>query len=261
MSSDSKLKLIGAIRDFVLNTPDNKRQQSLCAWLRILGYANWALNVFPILKPALNSSYDKVTGKTLLSQAVYINKDMQNDLLWFAESVLKLDGIRFFDAEEWDAVEADVQIWCDASKDGLAFWIPHISCGFVGNPIIENDHSFNILLNEAMAILGALHWAATSHPVPARLAIHTDSTNSFNIFNSLRALGAYNAILMSAASVRINHRINLRVFFIEGKRNVLADALSCRSFDLVRNLVPDIIIRHFTLLISPEISVMGARSQ
>ena len=62
--------------DFILNTPNNKRQQSLHAWLRILGYTNWALNAFPILKPALNSSYDKVTGKTVLSQAVYINKDV-----------------------------------------------------------------------------------------------------------------------------------------------------------------------------------------
>ena len=76
MSAEAKDKLVGAIRDFVLNTPDNKHQQSLCTWLRILGYANWVLNAFPILKPALNSSYNKVAGKSLLSQAVYINKDM-----------------------------------------------------------------------------------------------------------------------------------------------------------------------------------------
>ena len=88
-----KEKLSGTIHDFILNTPDNKCQQSLRAWLRILGYANWALNAFPILKPALNSSYDKVTGKTVLSQAVYINKDVRNDLLWFAESMSKLDGV------------------------------------------------------------------------------------------------------------------------------------------------------------------------
>ena len=100
MSSEAKLKLVGTIRDFVLNTPDNKCQQSLCAWLRILGYANWALNAFPILKPALNSSYDKVTGKTILSQAVYINKDVQNDLLWFADSMSKLNGVQLFDAED-----------------------------------------------------------------------------------------------------------------------------------------------------------------
>ena len=76
MSAEAKEKLIGSIRNFVLNTPNNKHQQMLRTWLRTLGYANWALNAFPILKPTLNSSYDKVSSKTLLSQAVYINKDV-----------------------------------------------------------------------------------------------------------------------------------------------------------------------------------------
>ena len=257
MSSEVKLKLIGTICDFVLNTPDNKRQQSLCAWLRILGYANWALNAFPILKPALNSSYDKVTGKTILSQAIYINKDVRNDLLWFADSVSKLDGVRLFNAEEWEANEADVQVWSDASKDGLAFWVPQLSFGFVGDTVVNDNMSFNIFLNEATAILAALHWSASSHPTPSRLAIHTDSSNSFDIFNSLRASGPYNTILMSAASICIDHSIDLRVFFIKGKCNVIVDALSHRSFDLVRNLVPDVIIWHFTPPISLDDSVMG----
>ena len=74
MSRDAKKKLTEAIHDFVLNTPDNKRQQPLRVWLRTLGYANWALNAFPILKPALNSSYDKITGKVTLSQGIYLNK-------------------------------------------------------------------------------------------------------------------------------------------------------------------------------------------
>ena len=74
MSRNAKKKLMEAIHDFVLNTPDNKHQQPLHVWLRTLGYANWALNAFPILKPALNSSYDKITGKVALSQGIYLNK-------------------------------------------------------------------------------------------------------------------------------------------------------------------------------------------
>ena len=93
MSHEAKQTLIEAIHDFVLNTPDNKRQQPLRAWLRILGHANWALNAFPILKPALNSSYDKISSKMALSQGVYVNKCVHEDLLWFAHSVGHLDGI------------------------------------------------------------------------------------------------------------------------------------------------------------------------
>src|SRR5258707_15033241 len=87
MSHEARKKLVKAIYDFVLHTLDNKHQQPLCVWLRTLGYANWALNAFPILKPALNSSYDKITGKVALSQGIYLNKWVQEDLLWFAESI------------------------------------------------------------------------------------------------------------------------------------------------------------------------------
>ena len=76
MSTEAKEKLVRSICDFMLNTPNNKCQQMLWTWLRTLGYANWALNMFPILKPTLNSSHDKVSGKTLLSQAIYIKKDI-----------------------------------------------------------------------------------------------------------------------------------------------------------------------------------------
>ena len=261
MSPEAKNKLVGSIRDFVLNTPDNKRQQTLRTWLRTLGYANWALNAFPILKPALNSSYDKVSGKTLLSQAVYINKDVQNNLLWFTDTAVRLDGICLFDAKDWDAAEANVEIWCNASKDGLAFWAPQSSSAFIGNPILDNDVSFNIFLNEALAILAALEWSTTLEPTPSCLAIHTDSSNSFDIFNSLRASGPYNSILMSAAATRIDHGINLCVFFIEGKCNVIADALSHWSLELVHQLAPDASIHHFMPPTTCEYSVTGVRSK
>src|SRR5260221_5754556 len=56
LPADAKSQLVDAIHEFVLNPP-SPRQQLMRAWLCILGYANWGLNVFPLLKPALNSSY------------------------------------------------------------------------------------------------------------------------------------------------------------------------------------------------------------
>jgi hypothetical protein len=50
--------------------------------------------------------------------------------------------------------------------------------------------------------------------------------NTVNIFNSLRAKGAYNEILKSAISLLISHNISLRVFHVPGSENVVADALS-----------------------------------
>src|SRR6266436_1835335 len=217
----------------------------------MLGHANWGLNAFPILKPALNSSYNKISGKVVLNHGVYVNKAVREDLLWFADLLIHLDGVQLFKAEEWLSEEADLEIWSDASKDGLGFWAPKYSSAFFSDPVIHDGLPFNIFLNEAIAILAAIHWSTLLHPTPHRLAIHTDSSNSFNIFNSLRASDPYNSILMSAASIRIDYGINLHIFFIEGKQNTIADALSRRSFDFVRNLVPNVSIRRFTPPSSP----------
>ena len=100
----------------------------------------------------------------LLSQAVYINKEVQNNLLWFADCVLKLDGVCLFSTEEWNANEADVQIWCNASKEGLAFWIPQIACGFVGDAIVEDNLSFNIFSMKCW-----LSWLHSIGPPPTTL--------------------------------------------------------------------------------------------
>ncbi len=162
-----------------------------------------------------------------------------------------------FEAEEWTADDADLQIWSDASKARLGFWAPKFASSFIRDPIIDSDSSFNIFLNEAVMILGALHWSSSLRPTPSCLAIHTNSSNSFNIFNSLHTSEVYNPILMSVATIQIDHHIDLCVFFIEGKQNIIVDALSCRSFELVRNLVPDITIHHFMPPISPTTVVMG----
>ncbi len=37
------------------------------------------------------------------------------------------DGVRLFEVEEWLAEEADLEIWSDASKDGLGFWVLKLS--------------------------------------------------------------------------------------------------------------------------------------
>ncbi len=89
---DAKSWLVSVICDFVQN-PSSPCQHPMCIWLHILGYANWALNVFPLLKPALNSCYDKVAGRTFLNAPIFLNKRTTEDLLWFADQVECLDGV------------------------------------------------------------------------------------------------------------------------------------------------------------------------
>ena len=157
----------------------------------------------------LNLSYDKISGKVALNQGIYVNKHICEDLLWFTHSVNHLDGVHLFKAEEWSAHEADIEVWSDASKDRLGFWALKQSCTFFSDPVLAVNLSFNIFLNEAFATLAAIHWASTLHPILSHLAIHTDSSNLFHMFNSLHASDPYNSILMSTVSIRIKHNVDL----------------------------------------------------
>ena len=70
---ESKQKLANHIHNSILHPP-TPQQQPTKAWLCTLGYTNWALNAFPLLKPTLNSSYDKVAGHTFMNAPLYSKK-------------------------------------------------------------------------------------------------------------------------------------------------------------------------------------------
>ncbi len=215
------------------------------SWLRILGYANWGLNVFPLLKPALNSSYDKIAGHTFLNAPIFLNKHPTEDLLWFTDQVEQLDGVHMFNSEVWDAPEADLQIWGDASAIGLAFWSPSHNVAFIADPIIDAEWHFNVFYNEVLTILAALQWASTLNPLPKHLAIHMDSSTSFSIFNSLCAISLYNPIIFLSVKICLEFKIDLHIFFIQGKKNTIANALSCWALSLAHQLAPGLKILFF----------------
>ncbi|KAJ3522590.1 hypothetical protein NM688_g8852 [Phlebia brevispora] len=92
LPSDRKAALLNAIHAF-LDAPDRRR--SLREWQRMLGWCNWALNVAPLLRPALQSSYAKIAGVSRPHTRIFINQAVQRDLSWFTEAFENFDG-RFF---------------------------------------------------------------------------------------------------------------------------------------------------------------------
>ena len=207
---------------------------------------NWGLNVFPLLKPALNSSYDKVAGHTFLNAPIFLNKCTTKDLLWFADQVDCLEGVWMFNNEIWDASQADLQIWGDASAVGLTFWVPSHHIAYIADPIVNSEHNFNIFYNEVLTVLAALQWASSLNPPPRHLAIHTNSSCSFSIFNSLCAASTYNPIIFSSVKIQLQFNIDLHIFFIEGKKNIVANTVSCHALSLACHLAPGIKILFFT---------------
>ena len=243
MEADKRSELAAALRAF---TTPTRQQHSLRDWLRMLGWANWALNVFPLLRPALNSSWEKTKGKSQMNAPIWLNASVVTDLRWFANWVEELNGVHILGEETWSAEDADLEIWCDASNYGIGFAsiAPNVAYFFQREDDTREAQS-HIYFFEELCVLSAIQWAAQLPQRPQRLAIHTDSANTHAAFNSLRTYGRYNLLLMQAIDTLLSARIQLRVFHIRGENNVVADALSRGQFQLARQLQPGVSIRLF----------------
>jgi hypothetical protein len=251
---EKKTELLAYIRDFAVA----RRRHTLRNFQRLAGTVNWLFNVFPLLKPGLSAVYQKMSGKEKPLAQIYVNSEVVRELSWLAGHMDKLPGVVLFESLDWGPGSGDdfVTIYTDASSHGLAYWFPDCDFGFQCATPPELPVG-TIFFAEALAVCSAIHAIPDTDPLPRRVVIYTDNSNTVDIFNSLRASKPYNRILMSAVDVLITHNIDLRVYHVPGHENVIADALSCFHNDVALQLVPGLIIDNFT----PPQDAMGAGAQ
>ena len=46
------------------------------------GWMNWALNVYPRIRPALNHFYPKLKGRQDLTSLIWVNNNIHEDFTW-----------------------------------------------------------------------------------------------------------------------------------------------------------------------------------
>ncbi|PBK86064.1 hypothetical protein ARMGADRAFT_1047939 [Armillaria gallica] len=243
MPEDSKTDLVLALWHFA-----SSNQRNLQEYQQIAGWSNWSFKVFPLLKPGLCNVYAKMQGKMNPFAGIALNNAIKDDLSWLADHIKKSNRICCFDTLDWDPiVDAMVTILCDACLNGMGFWLPKISCGFVCPMPELPDVDKIIFFFEALCVCTAIHSVAAnlSPAMRKRVTIFTDNTNTVNVFNSLRASPTYNPILKSTVNILISHAIELRVLHIPGSENDVADALSCSQFSRARSLVPQLLVLPF----------------
>lgn len=173
--------------------------------------------------------YQKMEGKSNPNALIYLNKPVVNDLQWIADHVKDSDGILLLEAIDWEPADADLVAYCDASLGGMGFYYPDLAVGCQSMPP-EHAPPDNIFYLEALCVCWCIHHAVSMYNdgdyTLSTLTVFTDSENTFHIFNSLKAKPIYNEILKSAVDILIKHKIKLRVMLVQGKQNIVADALS-----------------------------------
>ena len=247
---ENRKELLEHLKIFARTPERSGVKYSLKDFQRLSGWFNWALNVYPLLRPALSNVYAKMShakpDKPLTK--LYVNNGIRSDILWAIDHLSRLPGTRILWSTDWDVNDADITAYCDASLSGLGYWFPDLSVGF-WSAIPEAPPHDTIFYFEALSVLSAIQHSTSLGVAVTKLVVYTDNLNTVQIFNSLSALPAYNEILKSSVDhllSDLNNPIDLRVIHIAGELNVVADALSRGNLHTAINNAPGMVITNFT---------------
>jgi hypothetical protein len=222
------------------------RKERLRRWYQMGGWLNWALNVYPRIRPALNNFYPKLRGRRDSTSLIWVNNSIREDFTWAVKVLNTLSGVRLLRSVYWSADDATLTIFCDACPKGMGFWYPDLNLAFYSETP-SYEYPDLIFYFEALCVHSALFDAhrRTVSPGTGRFLIYTDNSNTVDIFSSLRALPPYNHLLKTAVDILSIGDSDLRVLHVSGVDNAVADALSRAEFDRALDLVPKLQILTF----------------
>jgi hypothetical protein len=252
MSMEARSRLIQELVEFA--------QCGSCRTLRdfqrLAGWLNWALNVYPLLRPGLSALYAKTAGKLVSKALIWVNRDVVRELLWVVAHLRSAEGVFFFKSVSWSFAHMPddvLRVYTDASGVGLAFWYPGLNIGYQ-SLLPGAVPTGTIFYFEALTVTAALLDAVSRLRPGGRVAVFTDNLNSVSMFNSLAALPPYNWLLMSSVDAILSSQVDFRVFFVPGVDNVVADRLSRWKNEEAYAASPGLLIQSFL----PPRNALGA---
>ena len=218
-------------------------QHKVKEWQQVAGWLNWALNVYPLLWPALNNVYLKIKGK---GQEVWVwaNKAIKEDLQWAKQEIMQSDGVLLLKSLSWDVDQATCLLKTDVCPNGIAFWYPALGLAFSASTP-KGTLPDQIIFYESLSVLPSLLDAHHRFSVSGKIIIYTDNFTTVAMFNSLQALFEYNCIIKEAVDILLDGDHDLYVLHISGKSNDVADTLSQFEFMRALSLQPDLTIFPF----------------
>ncbi|EGF97866.1 uncharacterized protein MELLADRAFT_84188 [Melampsora larici-populina 98AG31] len=230
-----RISLIVALRSFT-----SSLSHPLVEWQRITGWANWGLNIFPLGRWALQSSWDKIAGKSMGNAHIPLNKLNVEDLNWLANALESWPGRRVLKHLHWALTDADCMFFTDACPTGFGFWRP--SNGRAWRCSLPPP-SRNSYWAELLAVVSAIKMAVDFKA--SRTAIFTDSESVSYLFSSHRPTAAARSLFKFAVDLMLTNSLDVKVRFVTRQHNRVADALSKNQIDLAWSLTPRLRLEDF----------------
>lgn len=148
-----------------------------------------------------------------------------HDLDWLVQQFKQSNGVLLLEAVAWHLDEANLDIYTDALLTGMGFRCEQLHAALYCDKLLSTS-SAHIFFYKAFTVVCALHWACRhTNGVAHCIVIHTDNSNTVNVFNSLHAQGVYKELLKFAVNELMRYEVDLRVVCILGDYNIVADAL------------------------------------
>lgn len=227
LTPDKKAGLVEALRNFTAS-----KTRTLRDWQSMLGWALWGLNSFPLGRWALQSSWEKISGKEYKHLVVPHNKSVQLDLGWLADRLEASDGNFFLRNAIWSWTDAEFLCTADACPLGMGVWLPESIEGFYFKfPLPSRDIYWAELAAVSHAILIGIGQGAK------RLLVCSDSSNVCDLFLSHRPVKKVRPLFSTVVSCILDAGADVRVCHLAGVKNIFADALSRGELDAVRRLI------------------------
>lgn len=268
LPEEKKQELLAELDRFIIRAGSKARKKFyLGDFQRMGGWMNWAFNVFPLLRPSLNSLYAKTAGIDPAKKytLLHMNRLISKDLEWGEKHIKNSSGVLLLRELDWALGDADFTVFCDASIVGLAFWIENSNEGFF-SPVPKDIPKEKNFFREALAVVSAI-----TELVPKlsgqRIVIYSDNENTVAIFSSLGCLPEYNNLLKHSVDLFLESNVQFKVIHIPGELNQIADAISRNQFPIAESLSPGLSISFFAppplpfKPYSPPQDEMGANKQ
>lgn len=228
---------------FILRKKHTHRRFPLRKFDHLAGWMNWGFNVFPLLRPSLNSLYAKIAPLSNPYGGVTVSQRISDELEWAERHIKQSDGVVILRELDWTPKLADFTIFCDASKTGLGIWLSDSNEGFIAKVPSKIPEQMNFF-REALAASCAIDFVAKRRP-NSKIVIDLDNENTVNMLSSFAAKPEYNPLLIFVSTKMIEYRLQLKALHIAGVSNRIADALSRHQIAAAKALSPGINITSF----------------